>query len=66
MTISVVIADDEPIARAGLRDMLAEYEWVSVVGEAASGPAAVEAINALRPEIVFLDIQMPEIGRAHV
>ena len=59
MTISVVIADDEPIARAGLRGMLAEYEWVSVVGEAASGPAAVEAINALRPEIVFLDIQMP-------
>ena len=59
MTISVVIADDEPIARAGLRDMLAECEWVSVVGEAASGPAAVEAINAMRPELVFLDIQMP-------
>ena len=59
MSISVVIADDEPIARAGLRDMLAECDWVSDVGEAASGPAAVEAINALRPELVFLDIQMP-------
>ena len=59
MTITVVIADDEPVARAGLRDMLGECEWLSVVGEAASGPAAVETINALRPELVFLDIQMP-------
>jgi two-component system LytT family response regulator len=59
VNVSVVIADDEPIARAGLRDMLAECDWVSVVGEAENGPAAVEAINALRPELVFLDIQMP-------
>jgi len=59
MTISVVIADDEPIARAGLRDMLAEVDWLAVVGEADSGPAAVEAINRLKPELVFLDIQMP-------
>jgi len=59
MTISVVIADDEPVARAGLRDMLSEVDWLSVVGEADSGPAAVETINRLRPELVFLDIQMP-------
>jgi two-component system LytT family response regulator len=59
VTISVLIADDEPVARAGLRDMLAEVDWLSVVGEADSGPAAVEAINRLRPELVFLDIQMP-------
>ena len=59
MKVSVVIADDEPIARAGMRDMLAECEWVSVVGEAENGPAAVDAINTLRPELVFLDIQMP-------
>jgi two-component system LytT family response regulator len=59
MKVSVVIADDEPVARAGLRDMLAEVDWMHVVGEAASGPAAVEAINTLRPELVFLDIQMP-------
>jgi two-component system LytT family response regulator len=57
--VSVVIADDESVARAGLRDMLAEVEWLSLVGEAANGPAAVEAINRLRPELVFLDIQMP-------
>jgi two-component system LytT family response regulator len=57
--VSALIADDEPAARAGLRAMLAEVDWVVCVGEAASGPAAVEAINALRPELVFLDIQMP-------
>ncbi|MEO7455379.1 MAG: LytTR family DNA-binding domain-containing protein [Gemmatimonadaceae bacterium] len=59
MKVSVLIADDEPVARAGLRDMLAEVEWVTVVGEAANGLQAVEAINTLAPELVFLDIQMP-------
>jgi two-component system LytT family response regulator len=57
--VRVLIADDEPVARAGLRDMLAAVEWVTCVGEAASGPAAVDAIDALRPDLVFLDIQMP-------
>lgn len=57
--VSVLIADDEPVARAGLRDMLAGIDWLRCVGEAASGPAAVEAIDALRPDVVFLDIQMP-------
>jgi two-component system LytT family response regulator len=57
--VSVVIADDEPVARAGLRSMLAEVEWVSLVGEAANGPAAVDQINRLTPDLVLLDIQMP-------
>lgn len=57
--ISTLIVDDEPVARAGLRHMLAEAEWIQCIGEAANGPAAVEAINALKPELVFLDIQMP-------
>src|SRR5688572_11827340 len=57
--IAVVIADDEAVARAGLRDMLADVGWLEVVGEASNGPAAVEAIERLRPELVFLDIQMP-------
>lgn len=59
MRVTALIADDEPVARAGLRDMLAGIDWVTTVGEAANGPAAVEAINTLRPELVFLDIQMP-------
>ena len=54
-----MIADDEPIARAGLRDMLERVAWVTCVGEVDNGRAAVDAINRLRPELVFLDIQMP-------
>ena len=57
--ISTLIVDDEPVARAGLRHMLAEVEWIECVGEAANGPAAVVAIDALKPELVLLDIQMP-------
>ena len=57
--ISTLIVDDEPVARAGLRHMLAEVEWIQCVGEAANGPAAIAAIDTLKPELVFLDIQMP-------
>lgn len=59
MNVSTLIVDDEPLARAGLRDMLSAFDWITCVGEAGSGPAAVEAINTLRPDLVFLDIQMP-------
>lgn len=59
MKVSTLVVDDEPVARAGLRDMLASVEWVEVVGEAANGLAAVEAINARKPDLVLLDIQMP-------
>ena len=57
--VSVLIADDEPVARTGMRSMLSTIEWIRLVGEASSGPEAVEAINRLQPELVFLDIQMP-------
>jgi two-component system, LytTR family, response regulator len=64
--VAVLIVDDEPVARAGMRHMLADVEWIECIGEAASGPAAVEAIDALRPELVFLDIQMPGISGIEV
>ncbi len=57
--VSTLVVDDEPLARAGLARLLAEVEWLRVVGEAASGPAALESIERWRPELVFLDIQMP-------
>jgi two-component system LytT family response regulator len=57
--VRTLVVDDEPVARGGLRAMLTAFEWVDVVGEAADGAAAVEAINRLRPELVFLDVQMP-------
>ena len=59
MKVRTVVVDDEPVARAGLRAMLTAFDWVEVVGEAADGEAAVEAIDRLRPELVFLDVQMP-------
>lgn len=59
MKVTAFVVDDEPVARAGLRAMLREFEWVEVVGEAADGESAVAGIHALRPELVFLDVQMP-------
>lgn len=57
--IRVIIVDDEPPARAKMRRLLARDTEVEIVGEAASGADAVEAIVALRPDLVFLDVQMP-------
>ena len=59
--VTVLIADDEPAARAGLRSLLSSFEWITVVGEAADGLSAARAIDRLMPELVFLDIEMPGI-----
>jgi two-component system LytT family response regulator len=59
MKVTTFIADDEPVARAGLRKMLGEFEWVEIVGEAADGESAVRQISTLKPELAFLDVQMP-------
>lgn len=57
--IRVLIVDDEPIAREGVRVQLLKYADVIVSGEAANGLEAVAAIRKLVPDIVFLDVQMP-------
>jgi len=62
----VLIVDDEPIARRGVRRLLESEPDVEIVGEAASGTTAVEAIAELKPELVFLDIQMPEMDGLEV
>ncbi|MGF7183138.1 LytR/AlgR family response regulator transcription factor [Tunturiibacter psychrotolerans] len=61
MKTRVLIVDDEPIARRGIRRYLAEHEGIEVIGEAANGISAVEQINELLPDIVFLDVQMPDL-----
>jgi len=61
MKTRVLIVDDEPIARRGIRRYLAEHNGIEVVGEAANGISAVEQINELHPDIVFLDVQMPDL-----
>jgi len=59
--VRVLIADDEAPARQKIRDLLGTEADVEILGEAASGPEAVEAIRRLRPDLVFLDIQMPKL-----
>jgi two-component system, LytTR family, response regulator len=57
----VIIVDDEPLARAVLREHLGAHADVDIVGECANGFEAVKAIAELGPEVVFLDIQMPKL-----
>jgi two-component system, LytTR family, response regulator len=55
----VVIADDEPLGRERLRMLLAAEDWLEVVAECQDGPSAISAIQKQRPDLVFLDVQMP-------
>jgi two-component system LytT family response regulator len=59
VTLRVLIADDEPLARQRLEDLLASEPDLEIVGEASGGAEAVEKIAELRPDLVFLDVQMP-------
>jgi two-component system, LytTR family, response regulator len=56
-----LIAEDEAPARQRLKRLLADVEDVSVVGEAADGVSALEQVSALQPDLLLLDIQMPEL-----
>jgi two-component system LytT family response regulator len=58
--IRVVLVDDEPPARRKLRHLLSAETDFTVAGEAASGAEAVELLNRERPEVVFLDVQLPD------
>ena len=59
--IRVVIADDEPLARRGIRQLLATHPDMTVVGEARNGREALRLLGATRPDLLFLDVQMPEL-----
>lgn len=55
----VMVVDDEPLARDGVRARLASHRDLCFVGEAGDGDTALQAIDQLRPDLVFMDVQMP-------
>lgn len=60
--IRVLLVDDEPLAREMLREMLQGDPEVQIVGESCNGREALEAIRTQSPDLIFLDVQMPEVG----
>jgi len=62
----VVVADDEPAARRGVRQMLAPFADFAIVGEARDGRETLAALAALQPDVLFLDVQMPELSGLEV
>jgi two-component system LytT family response regulator len=62
MKTRAVIVEDEPIARQQLRDLIDEVGWIECVGEAGDGRTAVTVIDDAKPDLVFLDIEMPELS----
>ena len=58
--VRAVVVDDEPTAREVVMTLLAEYPMVEVVGQATNGKEAVQLVRQLKPDLLFLDIQMPD------
>jgi two-component system LytT family response regulator len=60
--IRVLVVDDEPLAREKIRGMASDDPEIRVVGECSNGAEAIEAVQSLRPDLILLDVQMPEVG----
>jgi DNA-binding NarL/FixJ family response regulator len=63
--IRIVIADDHPVFRAGLEGLLSGQEDLQVVGEAANGREAVDMVRRASPDVLLVDLQMPELDGVH-
>jgi two-component system, LytTR family, response regulator len=59
MTMRVLVVDDEPLARRGITSRLAPHPDIELIGEAADGESALSAMVGHRPDLVFMDVQMP-------
>lgn len=63
MTVkTVIIVDDEMAARSNLKAVIKKFDQLKIVAEASNGQTAIERIETLKPDIVFLDIEMPEVN----
>ncbi len=60
--VRVMIADDRPIFRAGVQGMLKDFPEIDIVGEATTGQQAVERARRLKPDVILMDLNMPEMG----
>jgi DNA-binding NarL/FixJ family response regulator len=59
--VRVLVVDDDDLMRAGLRAVLSSDETIEVVGEATTGRHAIERVRALRPQVVLMDVRMPDL-----
>ncbi len=66
MKIRTLIVEDEPLAQRTLRDFAGEFSWLDIVGVAADGLAALRAINKMKPQLIFLDVRIPELSGLEV
>jgi two-component system, LytTR family, response regulator len=57
--MKALIIDDERLARTEMRRLLNEFDWLKIVGEAENGEQALDLIQSLQPDLIFLDVQMP-------
>jgi two-component system NarL family response regulator len=64
--IRVLVADDHPIFRVGLKNLISQQADMQVVGEASDGPEAVAQVLAIRPDITLLDLRMPNLDGPQV
>lgn len=66
MNIRTLIVEDEPLAVRTLRDFIGDFNWLENVGEVSDGLSAIEKIEELKPDLIFLDVQIPEVSGLEV
>src|SRR5574342_1189532 len=60
--IRVMVVDDHPVVRQGIKSLLSEEEDIQVVGEAVNGKDALEKVESLTPDVILMDLVMPEMS----
>jgi DNA-binding NarL/FixJ family response regulator len=66
MPTSVVLVDDHPVVRAGIRNLLEKAADIIVIGEASTGPEALKIVSDLNPDVLLLDMELPGISGSEV